>query len=67
METNGNGAMADKGPWVAELEEGRAFIGYYIARNPRLDSFRDPARGKYLQAAAGGQDGGHRGAHVGGG
>lgn len=38
-----------KGPFVAELEEGMTFIGYFIARNPRLDPFRDPARGKYLR------------------
>ena len=39
----------DKGPWVADLQLGMEFIGFYVARNPRLDSFRDPSRGKYLR------------------
>lgn len=49
METNGNEGKADKGPWVADLEEGMEIVGYYVARNPRLDPFRDPGRGKYLR------------------
>jgi len=39
----------DKGPFVTDLQEGMEFIGYYISRNPRLDPFRDPSRGKYLR------------------
>ncbi len=49
MGTNGNDRKVDKGPWVADLEEGVEFVGYYVARNPRLDPFRDPGRGKYLR------------------
>jgi 3'-5' exoribonuclease len=39
----------DKGPWVSELEPGDEFIGFYVARNPRLDPFRDPTKGKYMR------------------
>lgn len=39
----------DKGPWVSELTPGQEFIGFYLARNPRLDPFRDPSRGRYLR------------------
>lgn len=39
----------DKGPWVLELEDGEQFIGFYLARDPRLESFRDPSRGSYLR------------------
>jgi len=39
----------EKGPFVTDLLEGMEFIGYYISRNPRLDPFRDPSRGKYLR------------------
>lgn len=49
MRTNGGSAALEKGPWVADLEEGMEFIGYYVARNPRLDPFRDPGRGKYMR------------------
>ena len=49
MNANGNPGNPDKGPWVADFEEGMEFIGFYVARNPRLDPFRDPARGKYLR------------------
>jgi len=38
-----------KGPWVADLAPGMEFVGFYVARNPRLVAFRDPARGKYLR------------------
>jgi len=38
-----------KGPWVADLAAGAEFVGFYVARNPRLVDFRDPARGKYLR------------------
>jgi len=39
----------DKGPFVIDLQEGMEFIGYYVARNPRLNPFRDPSRGKFLR------------------
>ena len=39
----------EKGPWVSELEPGNEFIGFYVARNPRLDPFRDPTKGKYMR------------------
>ncbi len=39
----------DKGPWVSDLQLGMEFIGFYVTRNPRLDHFRDPSRGKYLR------------------
>jgi 3'-5' exoribonuclease len=39
----------EKGPWIADLEAGQRFIGYYLARNARLEPFRDPTRGKYLR------------------
>jgi 3'-5' exoribonuclease len=38
-----------KGPWVADLAPGIEFVGFYVARNARLVSFRDPWRGKYLR------------------
>lgn len=48
MRTNGGSAAPEKGPWVADLEESMEFIGCYVARNPRLYTFRDPGRGKYM-------------------
>jgi 3'-5' exoribonuclease len=39
----------EKGPSISELEPGVEFIGFYVARNPRLDPFRDPAKGKYMR------------------
>lgn len=39
----------EKGPWVSKLEPGVEFIGFYVARNPRLDPFRDSAKGKYMR------------------
>jgi 3'-5' exoribonuclease len=38
-----------KGPWVADLVAGAEFVGFFVARNPRLVDFRDPGRGKYLR------------------
>ena len=38
-----------KGPRVADLAPGMEFVGFYVARNPRLVAFRDPCRGKYLR------------------
>jgi 3'-5' exoribonuclease len=39
----------DKGPWIDELQDGQHFIGFYLLRSPRLESFRDPSRGHYLR------------------
>lgn len=39
----------DKGPWISELKPGEGFIGFYVARNPRLDPFRDPSKGNYMR------------------
>jgi 3'-5' exoribonuclease len=39
----------DKGPWVSSLQPGDEFIGFYVARNPRLDPFRDATKGKYMR------------------
>lgn len=39
----------DKGPWIAELEEGQNFIGFYLIRNASLETFRDIGRGRYLR------------------
>jgi 3'-5' exoribonuclease len=38
-----------KGPWVKDIDVGDQFIGFYVARNPRLVSYRDPSKGKYLR------------------
>ncbi len=38
-----------KGPWVSDIQPGDEFIGVYVARNPRLDPFRDPSKGKYMR------------------
>jgi 3'-5' exoribonuclease len=38
-----------QGPLLAALQEGQAFIGYYLARNPRLEAFKNRARGRYLR------------------
>lgn len=43
------GDFPDQGPLLAELEAGQEFIGFYLARNPRLDPFRDPTKGKYMR------------------
>ena len=42
-------AVSEKGPWVADIKPGDGFIGIYIARNPRLNPFRDPAKGNYMR------------------
>lgn len=34
---------------MADLQEGMEIIGFYVARNPRPDPFRDAARGKYMR------------------
>jgi 3'-5' exoribonuclease len=39
----------EKGPWIADLEAGQRFVGYYLVRNPRLESFKDQTRGRYLK------------------
>jgi len=39
----------EKGPWITQIQPGDTFIGFYVARNPRLDPFRDPSKGKYMR------------------
>ncbi len=39
----------EKGPWIKDLKEGQRFIGFYLIRNPSLESFKDPTRGKYIR------------------
>jgi hypothetical protein len=39
----------DKGPWISDLKPGHEFTGFHVARNPRLDPFRDVSEGKYMQ------------------
>jgi len=41
--------QAEKGSWISDLEPGMDFIGFYVARNPRLVPFRDPSKGKYMR------------------
>jgi 3'-5' exoribonuclease len=41
--------VCSKGLWVKDIKVGDQFIGFYVARNPRLDPYRDPAKGKYLR------------------
>jgi len=38
-----------KGPWVSDIQPGDEFIGFYVARNPRLNPYRDPSKGKYMR------------------
>lgn len=40
---------ADKGPKILDLKEGQHLVGFYLARDPRLETFRDPSRGTYLR------------------
>jgi 3'-5' exoribonuclease len=40
---------SEKGPWLSEITEGQTFIGFYLIRNPSLESFKDPSRGQYLR------------------
>lgn len=47
----------DKGPLIADLAEGDHFIGIYLSRDPRLESFRDPTRGSYLRLRLADQSG----------
>ncbi|HEY70110.1 MAG TPA: HD domain-containing protein [Anaerolineae bacterium] len=42
-------AHPQKGPWVADLRAGDTFMGFYLARNAQLRTFRDPSRGHYLR------------------
>jgi len=49
MRSNAETIKPGKGPFVVDLQEGMEFIGYYIGRNPRLNPFRDPSRGKFLR------------------
>ncbi len=39
----------EKGPWITQIQPCDTFIGFYVARNPRLDPFRDPSKGKYMR------------------
>lgn len=39
----------EKGPWISELQEGQIFVGFYLVRNPNLETFKDPSRGQYLR------------------
>jgi 3'-5' exoribonuclease len=39
----------EKGPCVSDIQPGDEFIGFYVARNPRLDPYRDPSKGKYMR------------------
>jgi len=42
-------AHPEKGPWIADLQAKDHFVGFYLARDIRLRSFRDPGRGRYLR------------------
>jgi len=42
-------AHPQKGPWVADLQADDHFSGFFLARDARLRSFRDPSRGQYLR------------------
>lgn len=42
-------AHPQKGPWVVDLKADDLFTGFYVARDARLRSFRDPDRGQYLR------------------
>lgn len=39
----------DKGPWIGDLAEGDYFVGFYIADEIELVSFRDTSRGYCLR------------------
>jgi 3'-5' exoribonuclease len=39
----------EKGPWITDIQEGQRFVGFYLIRNPNLESFKDPSRGQYLR------------------
>ena len=45
----GRPCLPEQGPYLAELKPSEEFVGFYLARNPRLDPFRDPAKGKYMR------------------
>ncbi len=42
-------AHPEKGPWIVDLQAEDRFTGFYLARDARLRSFRDPSRGQYLR------------------
>ncbi len=42
-------AQEVKGPWVSDIQPGNEFIGFYVARNPRLNPYSDPSKGKYMR------------------
>ncbi len=41
--------VSEKGPLVVDIKPGDSFIGIYIARNPRLNPYRDPSKGNYMR------------------
>jgi hypothetical protein len=45
--------VCSKGLWVKDIKVGDQFIGFYVARNPRLDPYRDPAKGKVRRCGVG--------------
>ena len=48
-----NEAQEVKGPWVSDIQPGDEFIGFYVARNPRLNPYRDPSKGKVRRCGVG--------------
>ncbi len=38
-----------KGPFVTELQEGMHVVGFYHAREPAMQSFREAGRGSFLR------------------
>jgi 3'-5' exoribonuclease len=52
-----SGGTTIKGPWVSDLKPGQEFIGFYVARNPRLVPYRDPSNGHYLRLHLGDRTG----------
>ena len=54
----GNAAVATeiqevKGPWVSDIQPGDEFVGFDVARNPRLGPYRDPSKGKVRRCGVG--------------
>jgi 3'-5' exoribonuclease len=38
-----------KGPWISDLKIRDKFVGHYLLREAKLETFRDPTRGRYLR------------------
>lgn len=38
-----------KGPWICDLQVGDKFVGHYLLREAKLETFRDPSRGRFLR------------------